>query len=57
MDKNPKHPLKKKKVHQKMNVADHSVEEQAAFGKHKKHTYEYMILIPWRLYDCRGIFI
>ena len=32
MDKNPKHPLK--------NVADHSVEEQAAFGKHKKHTYE-----------------
>ena len=30
MDKNPKHPLKKKKVHQKMNVADHSVEEQAA---------------------------
>ena len=40
MDKNPKHPLKKKKVHQKMNVADHSVEEQAAFGKHKKHTYE-----------------
>ena len=26
MDKNPKHPLKKKKVHQKMNVADHSVE-------------------------------
>ena len=21
MDKNPKHPLKKKKVHQKMNVA------------------------------------
>ena len=39
MDKNPKHPLKKKKVHQKMNV-DHSVEEQAAFGKHKKHTYE-----------------
>ena len=32
--------LKKKKVHQKMNVADHSVEEQAAFGKHKKHTYE-----------------
>ena len=25
MDKNPKHPLKKKKVHQKMNVADHSV--------------------------------
>ena len=39
MDKNPKHPLKKKKVHQ-MNVADHSVEEQAAFGKHKKHTYE-----------------
>ena len=34
MDKNPKHPLKK------MNVADHSVEEQAAFGKHKKHTYE-----------------
>ena len=46
MDKNPKHPLKKKKVHQKMNVADHSVEEQAAFGKHKKHTYEQMILIP-----------
>ena len=38
MDKNPKHPLKK--VHQKMNVADHSVEEQAAFGNHKKHTYE-----------------
>ena len=28
MDKNPKHPLKKKKVHQKMNVADHSVEER-----------------------------
>ena len=40
MDKNPKHPLKKKKVHQKMNVADHSVEEQEAFVKHKKHTYE-----------------
>ena len=40
MDKNPKHTLKKKKVHQKMNVADHSVDEQAAFGKHKNHTDE-----------------
>ena len=32
MDKNPKHPLKKKKVHQKMNVADHSVDEKTANG-------------------------
>lgn len=40
MDKNPKHPLKKKKVHQKVNAADHSIEEQAVSGKHKKHVYE-----------------
>ena len=37
MDKNPKHPLKKKKVHQKVNAtADHNIEEQSVTGKHKK---------------------
>lgn len=40
MDKNPKHPLKKKKAHEKVNVADHSSEEQVSTGKHKKHVYE-----------------
>ena len=35
MDKNPKHPLKKKKVHLKVNAtADHNIEEQAVKGKH-----------------------
>ena len=28
-DKNPKHPLKKKKVHEKMCVANHSEEDAA----------------------------
>ena len=41
MDKNPKHPLKKKKVHQKVNAtADHNIGEQAVTGKHKKHIYD-----------------
>ncbi len=40
MDKNPKHPLKKKKAHQNVNVAAQGVGEQAASGKHKKHIYE-----------------
>ncbi len=41
MDKNPKHPLKKKKVHQKVNAtAGQNMEEQETSGKHKKHIYE-----------------
>lgn len=39
-DKNPKHPLKKKQVKQKVNVADHeAVAEAANNHKSKKHTY------------------
>lgn len=39
-DKNPKHPLKKKKVVEKVNMADHEAAEAAAHGrKAKKHTY------------------
>ena len=36
-DKNPKHPLKKKKVHEKICVANHSEEEMQP--KSKKHVY------------------
>lgn len=40
MDKNPKHPLKKKKVMQKVNAtANHMIDEPESTGKHKKHTY------------------
>lgn len=38
-DKNPKHPLKKKKATQKINVADHTIDQEAAAAKHKKHVY------------------
>lgn len=38
-DKNPKHPLKKKKVAAKVNVADHEAVEETNHGKHKKHVY------------------
>lgn len=40
MDKNPKHPLKKKKVVQKVNATTNHMEgEQEVSSKHKKHTY------------------
>lgn len=38
-DKNPKHPLKKKKAVVKSNVADHTATEEQTTSKHKKHTY------------------
>ena len=39
-DKNPKHPLKKKKVAAKVNMADHeAVEEAREAHKSKKHVY------------------
>ena len=39
-DKNPKHPLKKKKVAAKVNMADHeAVEEAREAQKSKKHVY------------------
>ena len=39
-DKNPKHPLKKKKVKAKINVADHeAVEEAREAHRGKKHYY------------------
>lgn len=37
-DKNPKHPLKKKKVTAKTNIAPH--EEDGSSSKKKKHVYE-----------------
>ena len=37
-DKNPKHPLKKKKAVEKVNMADHeAVEAAEAVHKSKKH--------------------
>ena len=40
MDKNPKHPLKKKKAAAKINIADHAaVEEAREAHKSKKHVY------------------
>ena len=36
-DKNPKHPLKKKKAVPKVNMADHSAEAEEAAPKSKKH--------------------
>ena len=39
-DKNPKHPLKKKKGVAKVNMADHEAVEQAREAKKKKkHVY------------------
>ena len=39
-DKNPNHPLKKKKVAAKVNMADHeAVEEAREAHKSKKHVY------------------
>ena len=39
-DKNPKHPLKKKKVAAKVNMADHeAVEEAREAHKSKEHVY------------------
>ncbi|MDY3918058.1 MAG: hypothetical protein SOZ59_03515 [Candidatus Limivivens sp.] len=39
-DKNPKHPLKKKKAVPKLNMADHeAVAEAESHQKGKKHTY------------------
>ena len=39
-DKNPKHPLKKKKVAAKINIADHAaVEEARETHKSKNHVY------------------
>ena len=39
-DKNPKHPLKKKKAAAKINIADHAaVEEAREAHKSKKHVY------------------
>ena len=38
-DKNPKHPLKKKKAVTKINVADHAAEETKETHKSKKHVY------------------
>ena len=42
MDKNPKHPLKKKKAVQKVcATANHNAQEvEAAVPKSKKHTYQ-----------------
>ncbi len=38
MDKNPKHPLKKRKVQQKVKLAAGNDEgEHETSGKHKKH--------------------
>ena len=37
MDKNPKHPLKKGKVQQKVNLTAENGEEEHTSGKHKKH--------------------
>ena len=37
MDKNPKHPLKKRKVQTKVNAVAENGEEEHATGKHKKH--------------------
>ncbi len=37
MDKNPKHPLKKRKVQQKVNTNVENEEEEHSSGKHKKH--------------------
>ena len=40
-DKNPKHPLKKKKVAAKVNMADHeAVEEAREAHKSKKQVYK-----------------
>lgn len=36
MDKNPKHPLKKRKVQQNVNTNVENEEEHSS-GKHKKH--------------------
>ena len=36
-DKNPKHPLKKRKAVPKVNVADHTVAAEEAAPKSKKH--------------------
>lgn len=39
-DKNPKHPLKKKKEVPKVNMADHAAAAEAQnVKKSKKHTY------------------
>lgn len=37
MDKNPKHPLKKRKVQTKVNATAENDEEEHTSGKHKKH--------------------
>lgn len=37
MEKNPKHPLKKRKVQTKVNAAAENDEEEHTSGKHKKH--------------------
>ena len=37
MDKNPKHPLKKRKVQTKVNAVAENGEEEQTTGKHKKH--------------------
>ena len=40
MDKNPKHPLKKKKIAAKVNMADHGAAEEAAHNHKTKKHYE-----------------
>ena len=47
MDKNPKHPLKKRKVQQKVNLTAENGEEEHTSGKHKKH-YEQRIEVVLR---------
>ena len=37
MDKNPKHPLKKRKEQTKVNAVAENGEEEHTTGKHKKH--------------------
>ncbi|MDD6307551.1 MAG: hypothetical protein PUA75_11565 [Clostridiales bacterium] len=40
MDKNPKHPLKKKKVATKVTMADHEAAAEAAHNRKAKKHYE-----------------
>lgn len=54
MDKNPKHPLKKKKAVSKINIADHE-----ALRKQEKHTVQKNIIKDKRkdLRFCRRSFL
>ena len=57
-DKNPKHPLKKKKVAQKVNTAGSENEEAVTGSKHKKHIYEQVYMKMQNLpYDYKIIIV